>query len=215
LVSLQDVIETAVAVGTFALAFVTWRMAVATRRVAEDSEAQLELLRRSVVAAEQANALNERQAVAAERASEATERQIAASSTPKLIVDREMGDRIVGGSEGPDIWSVTLRNVGQAPATIIEARINLAPQPLILYAEPGSPIPAGYPRLLAGDALPDVLALGESGTVPFPLSVTYSGPNGDRWNMQATLRGDGENWSVMEAERHKDAGPAPRETTPR
>lgn len=214
--SLQDVIESAVAVGTFALAFVTWRMAVATRRVAEDSERQLTLLRRSVEVAEHANELTERQVVAAERSSAATEQQLAASSTPRLVVYRETGDRIWGGREDETLWSLRLLNVGQAAATIIEARINLAPQPLFLDPEPGTPVAPGEERLLVGEGSPEVLDRGDAGTQLFPLSVTYSGPNGDRWNTQATLRGGGtENWSVVEAERHKSAGPTPRATSPR
>ena len=40
-----EYIEVAVALGTFALAFVTWRMAVATRQMANSAEEQMELLR--------------------------------------------------------------------------------------------------------------------------------------------------------------------------
>ncbi len=44
--TLQEVIETGVALGTFSLAFVTWRMAKATKKMAGASEDQLQLLRR-------------------------------------------------------------------------------------------------------------------------------------------------------------------------
>jgi hypothetical protein len=45
-----------------------------------------------------------------------------------------------------------------------------------------------------------------------PAQLTYAGPTGERFNMQATIRGkDGGNrWLVIGGERHKSAGPPPR-----
>jgi len=41
-----------------------------------------------------------------------------------------------------------------------------------------------------------------------PISLTYTGPTGDRFNTQALIIGkdNGERWLVSERERHKSAG---------
>jgi hypothetical protein len=198
-VSVQEIIESLVALGTFALALVTWRMAAATRDMARASDEQLELLRRQADAAETANLH--------------TERQLSATATPRLMVQRVEGEEIVGGTtEDPTRWTVMVRNVGQAPAEVSEAWVRLAPQQLTLEPIPPGPIGAGEQKLFEAEAPPHVLAEGDAGTLPFSLSFTYSGPTGDRFNMQVTLRGKdgGDRWLVIEAERHKSAGPAPR-----
>ena len=197
--SLQEIIESAVALGTFSLAFVTWRMALATREMARASDQQLELLRRQAEAAETANVH--------------TERQLSATATPRLVVTRAQDEEIVGGTtEQPGRWTVMIRNAGQAPAEVSDAWVRLAPQQLTLEPIPPGPIPPGEQKLFEAEAPPQVLAEGSAGNLPFPLSFTYTGPNGDRFNMQATIRGKdgGKRWLVMEAERHKSAGPAPR-----
>jgi hypothetical protein len=198
-VSAQEIIESAVALGTFALAFVTWRMAVATREMARASDQQLELLRRQAEAAETANVH--------------TERQLSATARPRLVVARVQGEEIIGGTtEEPPRWTVMIRNAGQAAAEVSEAWVRLTPQHLTLEPIPPGPIPPGEQRLFEADAPPQVLAEGAAGTLPFPLSFMYAGPNGDRFNMQATIRGKegGDRWLVFEAERDKSAGPAPR-----
>jgi len=212
--SAQEVIESAVAIGTLVLALVTWRMAVATRQVAETSQEQLELLRRQTSAAEAATAFTERQTVATEAVSSATERQAAATAKPRLMIDRVEGEQIVGGSDLPARWTVMLRNVGQATATVVEARVNLAPQPITLEPIPNTPIEPNQQRLFDGETSAQVLEEGDAGRLPFELSITYSGPTGYRENMQATLRGKGDRWIVIDGERHKDAGPPPRNPPP-
>jgi hypothetical protein len=195
----QEIIESLVALGTFALALVTWRMAVATREMARASDQQLELLRRQAEAAETANVH--------------TERQLNAIATPRLVVARVQGEEIVGGTgEEGTRWTVMIRNAGQAPAEISEAWVRLAPQQLTLDPIPPGPIAPGDQKLFEAEASPQVLAEGGAGKLPFPLSFMYSGPNGDRFNMQATIRGKdgGERWLVIEPERHKPAGPPPR-----
>jgi hypothetical protein len=209
LVSLSDVIGSTVAIATFALAFVTWRMAVATRRVAEDSEAQLGLLRRSVAAAEAANQLGERQATAAEAANAATDRHIATTSTPKLFVERYSGDQAWGRFQSPNTCRLGLVNQGAAPAIVEEAYIGFPPQRLFLVGERGNVVPVGE-RLALGNDSPVPPTDGDPGSTTFTLSVTYAGPTGDRWNMQADLRVADFHFVVIGAERHKNAGPAPR-----
>jgi hypothetical protein len=147
------------------------------------------------------------------RANLHTERQLAATATPRLIVARASGQEIVGGTtEDLERWTVMIRNVGQAQAEVEGARVNLAPQQLTLEPIPAGPIEAGGQRLFEAEAPPAVLADAAAGMLPFPLSFTYSGPTGDRFNVQATIRGSdgGARWLVIEAERHKSAGPAPR-----
>jgi hypothetical protein len=198
-VSAQEIIESLVALATFALALVTWRMAAATRDMARASDQQLELLRRQTEAAETANVH--------------TERQLSGTATPRLMVVRVEGEEIVGGTtEEATRWTVMIRNAGQAPAEIVQARVNLAPQPLTLEPVPPGAIGPGEQRLFEAEASPQVLADGDAGTLPFPLSFMYSSPAGDRFNMQATIRGKsgGDRWLIIEAERHKSAGPAPR-----
>jgi len=98
---------------------------------------------------------------------------------------------------------------------VIEAKVNVAPQAIFLEPVPKTPIEPNEQRLFAGETSSAILEEGDAGRVPFPLSVTYSGPTGYRENMQATVRGKGDRWIVIEAERHKNAGPAPRNVAPR
>lgn len=186
----------------------------ATRRPAASSDEHLDLLRRRTSAAEEANLLSERQAAAAEAASAAAERQAAEKAKPRLWIERLEGEEMVGGSAQPDAWTILLHNRGQAPATLVEAKVNLAPQPLFLEPAPNTPIEPGENRLFSAETPTAILEDGADGRLPFPLSLTYSGPTGYRENMQATLRGKGDRWIVIEAERHKDAGPAPRNVAP-
>jgi hypothetical protein len=197
--SAQEAIETAVALGTFALAFVTWRMAAATRQMANSSDEQLAILRRHAEAAETANVH--------------TERQLSATTTPRLMVARVEGQEIVGGTtENPRRWTVMIRNTGQVPAEVSEAWVRLAPQQLTLEPIPPGPIPVEGEKLFEAEASPQVIAEGSAGTLLFPLSFTYAGPNGERFNTQVKIQGkDGsDRWLVVEAERHKSAGPGPR-----
>jgi hypothetical protein len=191
-VSTPEYIESAVALGTFALALVTWRMAKATRDLARAGESQLELLRR--------------QADTAEAIHLQGERHLSATTVPTLRFVRTNGDEISGGLHERGRWTVLVRNDGPVPAQISRATLRLAPQVIELTPNNTDPLDPGarlgfWTRSLTDDLLERVL----SGEVPLPIAVKYAGPSGrPLQTVEVVIRakGGGDRWLVIEAEKY-------------
>jgi hypothetical protein len=183
-------IDVAVAAGTAALAVATAAMAIATRRMAKGAEDQLQELRR--------------QSDAAEAGIEQTERTIGATQLPVLRVMRYTGDEAVVTADEEE-WSVMVQNVGPVVATVLAAKLNLAPQPILLDAVPGNPIKPEGQVLLRGAASRDALELLLNGT-PVELLMEYEGPGASRRRVtRVTLRAKdrGDRWLITDRERNK------------
>jgi hypothetical protein len=135
-------------------------LALATLRIARGAEDQLAELRR--------------QSAAAEAAVEQTERTIGATQLPVLRVMRHTGEEAVVSADY-DMWSVMVRNVGPVPATLVEAKLSLAPQPIPLEAVPPDAIKPDGQVLLRGDAAREAIEPLLDGT-PAELLMTYEGP---------------------------------------
>lgn len=175
-------IDLAVAAGTALLALATWRMAAATRSMARSSEEQLAELRRH--------------ANAAEASVDQGERTLGATTSPLLRVLRSSGDNAVVNTTDHG-FAVMVENTGPVRATILEATLRLAPQPITLEATPGAAVPPGDECLLRGDVPPDTLTEMLDG-IPVPLSLRYEGPAGVPVFTSATLRAKdgGDRWLV-------------------
>ena len=191
----QEIIETALAIGTFALAFFTWRMARATGKMAETSERQMDLLRR--------------QTEAAEAVKDQGDKHLDATTMPILRIVRSREQEAVCGLITNGRWQVMIRNDGAVLAEIVEARLLVAPQPLFLTLVPSRPIEAKGQANLETEPVPpdEVIQQIASGQQEPVLSVTYEGPSGARQNMQARLKAkdNGDRWIVVEREVNKPA----------
>lgn len=132
-----EVIESAVALATGGLAYVTWKMATATQRMAEASQAELAFLGRQTEAAELGIAQGEA--------------QLAQTGTPRFSIVRADGDRIDGGQTDDGRWTVMVENTGPVPAEIESAALSMPRAGLALTPSPTGAIPRAGTCELAAD----------------------------------------------------------------
>lgn len=192
--TLGEGIEAAVAIGTAVLAIATWKMASATKAMADSADEQMVILRRQAEAAEAANVT--------------AERHLGVIAKPRLVAVRVRGDEISGGLMEDGAWTIMLRNDGEAPAEITEARIGfLSTQSFTLEPAPPGSVGAHDQVMLETQAPPQLAAQVEVGRMEFPMSITYAGPTGELENLQTTIisKDSGERWIVFN-EAHKPAG---------
>jgi hypothetical protein len=180
------------ATATAGLAYATWRMAGATRDIANSSGEQLAELRRH--------------ANAAEATVQQGKRTLEATTSPRLRVLRTSGQEAAVATGDGD-WSVMIYNSGAVSATIVEARLDLSPQPIFLEPQPGGDVASEGQCLLRAEVSPNLLEQ-MLGGLPLPLMVQYEGSGAEPIYTRATLRAKdgGDRWLVIDREKDKSHG---------
>lgn len=183
---------------TAAMAVFTARMAAATDRMAKAAQAQIDVARR--------------QADAAETSVEQTERTISATMDPKLRAQRITGNQIAATMDTSG-FSILLVNDGPVTATIREAKLTVAPQPVFLEPVPGGAIePKGQMLVRSEPNAAQVRNLAEQQSIP--VSLLYDGPGGNSIYTRLTIKrkspgSPDERWLVTERETDKPYGSDP------